>query len=204
MFKEFAALAAALVVALAGSVVGPNLLWLLHPSTMIRCRFLPDEGRDLEVTACSMVRRIRSALAERTKATMDGVVKGLHEDPHMLDVLIAAFCQHRQPTDPRRCGCRHLVGWGAWGAWRKAPQRRLHAGRSRPRFGHAPPFRSRRRPHTQTEMRFSNAEVYVAKAESDFGCRRKSPPRHRRMRNVLPERASYRSAVHQGRQVAHV
>jgi len=26
-----------------------------------------------------------------TKATIDGVVKGLHEDPHMLELLIAAF-----------------------------------------------------------------------------------------------------------------
>src|SRR5258708_4148835 len=40
------------------------------------------------------------------------------------------------------------------GGWRSSrtpsgqpPQRRLHAGRSRPRFGHAPPLRSHRRPH---------------------------------------------------------
>ena len=30
--------AAALLVALASSVAGRSLLWLLHPSTMIRCR----------------------------------------------------------------------------------------------------------------------------------------------------------------------
>src|SRR5712664_3930786 len=91
-----------------------------------------------------------------TKATMDGVVKGLQEDPHMLDVVDGGFLVN---TGKQLI----LVDAGAgtwWGSTRalggQPPQRRLHAGRSRHRFGHAPPFRSRRRPdHSGRKARLS-------------------------------------------------
>ena len=88
-----------------------------------------------------------------------------------------------EATNPRRCGCRHLVGWGSIRALSgEPPQRRLYAGRSRCCFGHAPPLRSCRRPHySGRKSRLSKFTSRRPKAT--FGCHRTSRPRRRRIRN---------------------
>jgi len=73
---------------------------------------------------------------EGTKAAMDGVVKGLHEDPHMLDVIDSGFLVNTgKQLILVDAGAGHLVGWGSTRAPGGQPsQRRLHAGRSRQSF----------------------------------------------------------------------
>jgi len=100
-------------------------------------------------------------------------------------LLIRFPGQYRQTTNPRRCGCRHLVGGEALG--------RL-AGSLRS-AGYAPEevdlvlVTHLHSDHvggltTQDGKRvFANAEVYVARPKATFGCRRKSLPRRQRMRN---------------------
>jgi glyoxylase-like metal-dependent hydrolase (beta-lactamase superfamily II) len=106
-----------------------------------------------------------------TTATMDGVVKGLHEDPHMLDVVDSGFLVN---TGKQLI----LVDAGAGTWWGGAALGRL-AGSLRS-AGYTPEevnivlvthFHS---DHvggltTQDGKRvFPNADVYIAKAESDF------------------------------------
>ena len=143
-----------------------------------------------------------------TKATMDGVVKGLQEDPHMLDVVDSGFLVN---TGKQLI----LVDAGAGTWWGGGALGRL-AGSLRS-AGYTPEevdivlVTHLHSDHvggltTQDGNRvFPNAEVYVAKARKRLlvvagnrcqgaeGCA-----------TVLPECASHRSAVHQGRQVAHV
>jgi glyoxylase-like metal-dependent hydrolase (beta-lactamase superfamily II) len=106
-----------------------------------------------------------------TKATMDGVVKGLHEDPHMLDVVDSGFLVNT--------GNQLILidaGAGTW--WGGGALGRL-AG-SLGSAGYTPEevdlvlVTHLHSDHvggltTQDGNRvFPNAEVYVAKAESDF------------------------------------
>ncbi len=106
-----------------------------------------------------------------TKATMDGVVKGLHEDPHMLDVVDSGFLVN---TGKQLI----LVDAGAGTWWGGAALGRL-AGSLRS-AGYTPEevdivlLTHLHSDHiggltTQDGKRvFPNADVYVAKAESDF------------------------------------
>src|ERR1700720_3158195 len=106
-----------------------------------------------------------------TKTTMDGVVKGLHEDPHMLDVVDAGFLVNTG---------KQLIlvdaGAGAW--WGGGVLGRL-GGRLRS-AGYTPEevdlvlVTHLHSDHaggltTQDGKRvFPNADIYVAKTESDF------------------------------------
>jgi len=106
-----------------------------------------------------------------TKATMDGVVKGLHEDPHTLDVVDMGFL-----VDTGKQLILVDAGAGTW--WGGGVLGRL-AGSLRS-AGYAPEevdivlVTHLHSDHvggltTQDGKRvFPNAEVYVAKAESDF------------------------------------
>src|SRR5260370_36900931 len=106
-----------------------------------------------------------------TKATMDGVAKALHEDPHMLDVADTGFLVN---TGKQLI----LVDAGAGTWWGGAALRRL-AGNLRG-AGYTPEevnivlISHLHSDHvggltTQDGKRvFPNADVYVAKAESDF------------------------------------
>src|SRR5437899_4841485 len=106
-----------------------------------------------------------------TKAAMDGVVKGLHEDPHMLDVVDAGFLVN---TGKQLI----LVDAGAGTWWGGGALGRL-AGSLRS-AGYTPEevdivlITHLHSDHvggltTQDGKRvFPNAEVYVAKAENDF------------------------------------
>ncbi len=106
-----------------------------------------------------------------TKATMDGVIKGLHEDPHMLDVVDSGFLVNTgKQLILVDAGADTWYGDGALG-------RLLGSLRS---AGYTPEevdivlVTHLHSDHvggltTQDGNRvFPNAEVYVAKAESDF------------------------------------
>ena len=202
--------AAALLVMLASFVGGPNaaLAAAAQHHDQVPGFYRLKVG-DLEVTALldgPAVLDLHWLTGE--KATLDGVVKALHEDPHMLDAADTGFLVNTgQATNPSRCGLRHLVWWGSVRALgREPPQSRLHTGRSRPCFGHSPPLRSRRRPHDSgRKSRLSKCRVLrregrkrllaVAgnRCQGAEGCA-----------TVLPECPSHCGPLHQGRQVAHV
>jgi len=131
-----------------------------------------------------MVTRIDPHWLNGTKADMDGVLEALHEDRACWMFLMRASWSHWQATNPGRCGCRHLVGWRSTRSLAgEPPQRRLHSGRSRHRFGHAPPFRSRRRPdHSGRKAHLFKWMFTSRRPKATFGCRRKSLLRRRRMR----------------------
>src|SRR6266849_1565633 len=85
--------AAALLMALASLVVGPNAAPAAAPQ---HHRQVPGFYRlkvgDLEVTALFDGAAVGAPeWLNGTKATMDGVVKALHEDPHMLEAGDAGF-----------------------------------------------------------------------------------------------------------------
>jgi len=164
---------AVLLAVLASFVAGPNAALDAAPQHRDQAPgFYRVKVGDLEVTALYDGTGVFDPhWLNGTKPTMDGVAKALQEDPHMLNVADTGFLvKHRQATNPRRCGCRHLVGWGSPRALGgKPPQRRLHAGRSRHRL-----ITHLHSDHvggltTQDGKRvFPNADVYAAKAESDF------------------------------------
>src|SRR6267154_6391988 len=112
MFKGNSQLfAAALLVALAGSVVGPNPALAAAPRHHDQQPgFYRLKVGDLEVTALFDGTGVFDPhWLNGTKATMDGVQKGLHEDPHMLDVADTGFLVNTGKT-------RILVDAGA-GTW---------------------------------------------------------------------------------------
>src|SRR5260370_22360481 len=85
--------AAAVLVALVSFVAGPNAALTAAPQHHDQA---PDFYRlkvgDLEVTALYDGTGVFDAhWLNGTKATMDGVAKALHEDPHMLDVVDTGF-----------------------------------------------------------------------------------------------------------------
>src|ERR1700732_5521292 len=165
--------AAALLVALAGFFVGPNaaLVAAAQHHDQVPGFYRLKVG-DLEVTALfDGTREFDQHWLNGTNVTMDGVVKALHEDPHMLDVVNSGFLVN---TGKQLI----LVDAGAGTWWGGAALGRL-AGSLRG-AGYTPEevdlvlVTHLHSDHvggltTQDGQRvFPNAEVYVAKAESDF------------------------------------
>src|SRR5260370_24780686 len=166
-------LAAALLVALASFTTAPNAV--LAAATKHHDQapgFYRLKVGDLEVTALfDGTRAFDPHWLNGTKETTDGVVNALHEDPHMLDVVDMGFLVN---TGKQLI----LVDAGAGTWWGGGALGRL-AGSLRS-AGYTPEevtivflthFHS---DHvggltTQDGKRlFRNADVYVAKAESDF------------------------------------
>jgi glyoxylase-like metal-dependent hydrolase (beta-lactamase superfamily II) len=164
---------AALVAALASFAAGPNAALAAAPQHHDQAPgFYRLRVGDLEVTALYDGTGVFDPhWLNGTKAAMDGVVKALHEDPHMLDVVDVGFLVNTG---------KQLIlvdaGAGAW--WGGGALGRL-AG-SLCSTGYTPEevdlvlVTHLHSDHvggltTQDGKRvFPNADVYVAKAESDF------------------------------------
>src|SRR5712672_796514 len=174
MFKRnLTRFAAVLLAALAGLVAVPNAALAAPPQHHDQAPgFYRLKVADLEVTALYDGTGVFDPhWLNGTKATMDGVGKGLHEDPHMLDVVDMGFLVNTG---------KQLIlvdaGAGIW--WGGGLLGRL-AGSLRS-AGYTPEevdlvlVTHLHSDHvggltTQDGNRvFPNAEVYVAKAESDF------------------------------------
>src|SRR6266568_3198714 len=165
--------AAALLAALASFVAGPNAALAAAPQHHDRVPgFYRMKVGDLEVTALFDGTGVFDPhWLKGTKATMDGVVKALQEDPHMLDVADVGFLVN---TGKQLI----LVDAGAGTWWGGGAFGRL-AGSLRS-AGYTPEevdivlVTHLHSDHvggltTQDGKRvFPNDEVYVAKAESDF------------------------------------
>ena len=165
--------AAALLVALASFVAAPNAALAAAPQHHDQQPgFYRVKVGDLEVTALyDGTRAFDPNWLNGTKATMDGVVKGLHEDPQMLDVVDNGFLVNTG---------KQLIlvdaGAGTWwggGALGRLAGSLRSAGYTAEEVDivllthlHSDHFGGLT---TQDGNRiFPNAEVYVAKAESDF------------------------------------
>src|ERR1700694_2005122 len=165
--------AVALLAALASFVGGPNTALGAAPQNHDQASgFYRLKVGDLEVTALYDGTGVFDPhWLNGTKATMDGVVKALHEDPHMLDVADTGFLVN---TGRRLI----LVDAGAGNWWGGGAFGRL--ARSLRSAGYTPEevdivlVTHLHSDHvggltTQDGKRvFPNADVYVAKAESDF------------------------------------
>jgi len=165
--------AASFLAALASLVAGPNAA--LDAASQHHDQvpgFYRLKVGDLEVTALfDGTAAFDPHWMNGTKATMDGVAKALHEDPHMLDVADTGFLVN---TGKQLI----LVDAGAGTWWGGAALGRL-AGNLRS-AGYTPEevnivlITHLHSDHvggltTQDGKRvFPNADVYVAKAESDF------------------------------------
>src|SRR6267154_3030572 len=164
---------APLMAVLAGIVAGPNAALDAAPQHRDQVPgFYRLKVGDLEVTALyDRTGVFDPHWLNGTKATMDGVVKALQEDPHMLDVVDSGFLVN---TGKQLI----LVDAGA-GIWWGGGARGRLAGSLRS-AGYTPEevdivlVTHLHSDHvggltTQDGKRvFPNAEVYVAKAESDF------------------------------------
>src|ERR1700734_1583944 len=165
--------AAALVAALAGFVAGPNTALAAAAQHHDQAPgFYRLKVGDLEVTALYDGTGVFDPhWLNGTKAAMDGVAQALHEDPHMLDVVDTGFLVN---TGKQLI----LVDAGAGTWWGGGALGRL-AGSLRS-AGYTPEevdlvlVTHLHSDHvggltTQDGKRvFPNADVYVAKAESDF------------------------------------
>jgi glyoxylase-like metal-dependent hydrolase (beta-lactamase superfamily II) len=164
--------AAALLAALAIFVAGPNATLDAAPQHDQVPAFYRLKVGDLEVTALFDGTGIFDPQwLNGTKEAMDGVVKALHEDPHMLDVVDSGFLVN---TGKQRI----LVDAGAGTWWGGGALGRLEG--SLRSAGYTPEevdivlITHLHSDHiggltTQDGKRiFPNADVYVAKAESDF------------------------------------
>src|ERR1700704_1191765 len=165
--------AAVLLAAVAGLVAVPNATLDAAPQHRDQVPgFYRLKVADLEVTALYDGTGVFDPRwLNGAKATMDGVVKGLHEDPHMLDVVDSGFLVN---TGKQLI----LVDAGAGTWWGEGALGRL-AGSLRS-AGYTPEevdivlVTHLHSDHvggltTQDGTRvFPNADVYVTKAESDF------------------------------------
>jgi glyoxylase-like metal-dependent hydrolase (beta-lactamase superfamily II) len=165
--------AAALLIALASFLASPNAALAAAAQHHDQAPgFYRLKVGDLEVTALYDGFGVFDPhWLNGTKATMDGVVEALHEDPHMLDVADAGFLVNTG---------KQLIlvdaGAGAW--WGGGALGRLEG--SLRSAGYTPEeidivlITHLHSDHaggltTQEGKRvFPNADVYVAKAESDF------------------------------------
>src|SRR5258706_12872708 len=88
--------AAAILIALASFVADPNAALAASPQHHDQAPgFYRLKVGDLEVTALYDGTGVFDPhWLNGTKATIDGVVKALHEDPHMLDVVDMGFLVH--------------------------------------------------------------------------------------------------------------
>src|SRR5882672_2797715 len=164
---------AALLVALASFVVAPNAALAAAPQHHDQVAgFYRQKVGDLEVTALFDGRGVFDPhWLNGTKATMNGVAEALHEDPRLLDVSDEGFLVN---TGKQLI----LVDAGAGTWWGGGALGRLAASlRSagyRPEEVNIVLVTHLHSDHvggltTQDGNRvFPNAEVYVAKAESDF------------------------------------
>src|SRR5258707_9570373 len=166
-------MAPALLAALAGFVAGPNATLAAAPQHHDQAPgFYRLTVGDLEVTALYDGAAVFDAhWLNGTKATMDGVVKALQEDPHTLDVVDMGFLVNTSKQ-------LILVDAGAGTWWGGAALGRLVG--SLRSAGYTPEevdivlLTHLHSDHvggltTQDGKRvFPNAEVYVAKAESSF------------------------------------
>src|ERR1700674_5364391 len=173
VLKENALLFAALLVALASFVAAPNAALTQAPQHHDQVSgFYRQKVGDLEVTALFDGHAVFDPhWLNGTKATMDGVVEALHEDPRLLDVSDEGFLVN---TGKQLI----LVDAGAGTWWGGGALGRLLG--SLRSAGYTPEevdivlVTHLHSDHvggltTQDGKRvFSNADVYVAKAESDF------------------------------------
>src|ERR1700674_3339363 len=173
VLKENALLFAALLVALASFVAAPNAALTQAPQHHDQVSgFYRQKVGDLEVTALFDGHAVFDPhWLNGTKATMDGVVEALHEDPRLLDVSDEGFLVN---TGKQLI----LVDAGAGTWWGGGALGRLLG--SLRSAGYTPEevdlvlVTHLHSDHvggltTQDGKRvFPNAEVYVAKAESDF------------------------------------
>jgi glyoxylase-like metal-dependent hydrolase (beta-lactamase superfamily II) len=171
--KNSLCFAAALLAALAGVVAGPNAAPPAAPQHHDQAPgFYRLKVGDLEVTALFDGTGVFDPhWLNGTKATMDGVQKALHEDPHMLDVADTGFLVN---TGKQRI----LVDVGAGTRWGEGAFGRL--AESLRSAGYTPEevnivlVTHLHSDHvggltTQDGKRvFPHADVYVAKVESDF------------------------------------
>src|SRR5258706_2188059 len=165
--------AAAFLAALASLVAGPNAALDAAPQHRDQAPgFYRLKVGDLEVTALfDGTAAFDPHWLNGTKATMDGVAKALHEDPHMLDVADTGFLVN---TGKQLI----LVDAGAGGWWGGGALGRLagnlHSAGYTPEEVNIVLITHLHSDHvgglnTQDGKRvFPNADVYVAKAESDF------------------------------------
>ena len=166
-------LPAALLAALASVVAGPHTALPAEPQHHDQAPgFYRVKVGDLEVTALFDGTGVFDPhWLNGTKATMDGVQKALHEDPHMLDVADTGFLVN---TGKQRI----LVDVGAGTWWGEGAFGRLAA--SLRSAGYTPEevdlvlVTHLHSDHvggltTQDGKRvFPNADVFVSKVESDF------------------------------------
>src|SRR6202165_3288022 len=165
--------AAALLVALASFVTGPNAALAAAAQHHDQAPgFYRLKVGDLEVTALYDGAGVFDPhWLNGTKAAMDGVAQALHEDPHMLDVIDTGFLVN---TGKQLI----LVDAGAGGWWGGGALGRLagslHSAGYTPEEVDIVLVTHLHSDHvggltTQEGKRvFPNADVYVAKAESDF------------------------------------
>jgi glyoxylase-like metal-dependent hydrolase (beta-lactamase superfamily II) len=165
--------AVAILVALATFLAAPNAGLAAAPQHHDQVPgFYRLKVGDLEVTALfDGTRAFDPHWLNGTTATMDGVVKALQEDPHMLDVVDSGFL-----VDTGKQLILVDAGAGTW--WGGGALGRLEG--SLRSAGYTPEqvdivlITHLHSDHvggltTQDGKRaFANAEVYVAKAESDF------------------------------------
>ena len=173
MFNRNFMRVAALVAVLATVVAGPNAA--LHAAPQHRDQtpgFYRLKVGDLEVTALYDGTGVFDQhWLNGTKAMMDGVAKGLQEDPHLLDVVDGGFL-----VDTGKQRILVDVGAGTW--WGEGALGRLVG--SLRSAGYTPEevevvlLTHLHSDHiggltTQDGKRvFPNADIYIAKAESDF------------------------------------
>jgi glyoxylase-like metal-dependent hydrolase (beta-lactamase superfamily II) len=158
-------LAAALLAVLASLFVGPKPALATAAQHHDQAPFYRLKVGDLEVTALFD----GPAVFDQhwligTKATMDGVVEALHEDPHMLDAVEAGFLVNT--------GKQLIlvdVGAGTWyggGAFGRLVGSLRSAGYAPEAVGLV--LVTHLHSDQDGKRVFPNAEVYVAKAENDF------------------------------------
>ena len=166
-------LAAALLVALATFVAGPNAALPAQPRQLDQVPgFYRLKVGDLEVTALfDGTGAFDPRWLNGTKAMMDGLVEAVHEDPHLLDVADTGFLVHSG---------KQLIlvdaGAGTWwggGAFGRLAGSLRSAGYTPEQVDmvlvthlHSDHVGGLTTPDGKRV--FPNADVYVAKAESEF------------------------------------
>jgi glyoxylase-like metal-dependent hydrolase (beta-lactamase superfamily II) len=165
--------AAAVLVALVSFVAGPNAALAAAPQHHDQAPgFYRLKVGDLEVTALYDGTGVfEQHWLNGTKATMNGVVEGLHQDPHMLDVVDTAFLVNTgKQLILVDAGSGTWFGGGAFGRLAGS----LRSAGYTPEEVDMVLVTHLHSDHvggltTQDGRRaFPNAEIYVAQAESDF------------------------------------